>query len=230
MANRTRMSPRISTNKLAEYMRATPSRRRKIIEQQKNPPTYMVTWYADAQSAITKFILGGCADESILKNEINRLNGLTTQNETEETRNKTNVDALAAFLNWYEQLDLKGYELTAGPNSQPKLVCSGVEVSVRPEVFIRGTETRNGEFVGCIKLYFSKDSKLDDESGSYVGALLHQYSCRHLASGRKVKQKACITIDVFGQQAFVAPKAIVKRSADIDAACKEIEVIWPTLN
>lgn len=37
------MKPRISVNQLGEYMMATPTRRRQIVKDQKNPPPFKST-------------------------------------------------------------------------------------------------------------------------------------------------------------------------------------------
>lgn len=50
--NTQRSEPRKSANKLGEYMTATPSRRRRIIKDQKRPKDFIVPRYTEAQAAI----------------------------------------------------------------------------------------------------------------------------------------------------------------------------------
>ena len=54
-----RTDPRISINSMAEYLGATASRRQRIVEEQKRPPTFRVNWYQFAQDTITQFIVAG---------------------------------------------------------------------------------------------------------------------------------------------------------------------------
>lgn len=54
-----RPSPRISATKLGEYLTATASRRRKIVEDQKYPPPFQVARYTEAEKAIVEFLTTG---------------------------------------------------------------------------------------------------------------------------------------------------------------------------
>ena len=49
-----RQAPRISVNKLGEYMTATPLRRRRIVLDQKRPKTFIFARYREPQDAIVK--------------------------------------------------------------------------------------------------------------------------------------------------------------------------------
>jgi hypothetical protein len=219
--------PRISVNKLAEYLEAAPARRHKIVEDQKNPPTFMVTWYQDAQDAISEFILGGCTDETVLHDAITRLSRKTVKNDFEKSRNLTNVEALNSFLNSYQELETKNVTFSAAPVNPPKIEYSGVQVSVRPEILIKDNQTK--EIIGCLKLYFSKEHHLNSETGAYLGAILNQYASKHLGAGANIKSKFCVAVDVLGQKIFTAPKAISRRITNVRAACEEIRLIWPTI-
>ena len=55
---RVRLHPRISANKLGEYMVSPPLRRQSIIERQKYPCTYIGAYYEPAHEAIVDFIVG----------------------------------------------------------------------------------------------------------------------------------------------------------------------------
>ena len=49
--------PKISLNKLGEYLDATPSRRKKIIQDQQDPRPVITIRYQDARENITEILL-----------------------------------------------------------------------------------------------------------------------------------------------------------------------------
>lgn len=55
--------PRISINKLGEYMTATPARRRQIVRDQKNPPAFKAARYKPARETIVSYLEDGMADD-----------------------------------------------------------------------------------------------------------------------------------------------------------------------
>ncbi len=64
---------RISVNKLAELLiTPNPTRRRKIVQDQKYPNTSIVTRYRQAYGPINEFLTGG-RDEAVITQAIKRL-------------------------------------------------------------------------------------------------------------------------------------------------------------
>lgn len=213
---------------MAEYLGAAASRRQKIVEEQKRPPTFRVNWYQFAQDAVTRFIAGGCADESILTRETTRLSRATPVNDYEESRFQTNGEALASFLDTYDELDLSGLTVSTGSPDQPKVTYSGVEISVRPEIHLRGIHPRQGDFTGAIKLFFSKNAPLDADGAAYTTAVLYCFVQSHLAANAPARKQQCLVFDVFAGEVYSTPNASTRRINDVNAACREIALMWPT--
>lgn len=68
-----RMAPRISCTKLGEYMVASPTRRRRILEDQKFPSGFIVPLYADAQEVISGYLQRGGNNVELVEQAIDRL-------------------------------------------------------------------------------------------------------------------------------------------------------------
>lgn len=221
----SRKAPRISVNKLGEYMTATPLRRRRIILDQQRPKTFIVPRYTEAQDAIAKYLVGGQQDEGVLHSEIERLSLAPSATEWEEQRKRLCVEALERFLDLAGSIDLSGQTATAGCNDQPRLQVGGLEVSVRPEVIVRGTNRSGLSAGGAIKLYFSKTIPLSHEGGEYVATLVHQFADTHIEPGN-ADSRLCQVIDIFGGRLFTAPRASARRRRDVWAACEEIARAW----
>lgn len=227
MANEGRRTPRISVNKLGEYLTATPSRRRRIIYEQRHPPTFQVIRYREAERAIVDYLVGG-QDEKILEKARTRLAATVPESEFEAQKVQLCTEALEAFEDCLDMLDLDGLALTAGQSDPDQLEFAGVNVSVRPEIVLVG-EDRGGPRVGCIKLYFGKTGPLDDRSGPYVSTVLAAFAERNLAEKGRVDSRLVLTVDVFAREVFAAPKARTRRLEDVTAACEEIAARWGSM-
>lgn len=220
-------APRVSINQLATYLVSTPTQRRRIIQKAKTPPTFQVNWYDPARQAINAFVASGMLDESVLVAESARLLGATPTSDYEESRFRTNAEAIDAFLDCYDQIDLADHTLVCGPNAAPPLIVQGVEISVRPEFTSTGTH-RGQSVCGAVKLYFSKDDPLTEVSAPYIAAVLMQHVLtHHQPPGHTTRHDSCMVIDVFGRSVHTAPRATARRFQDIDVACQEVRLWWP---
>lgn len=186
----------------------------------------MVNWYDPARQAINQFVSGGMVDESFLISESARLLSHPFSSDYEENRLRTNAEAIDAFLDSYDQIDLAGHTLTLGPSSPPALNVRGVEISVRPE-FLSAGMYRGQQVCGGVKLYFSKDVPLTDESAPYITAVLMQHIQAHnQPSGHLARPNSCIVVDVFAGCVYTAPRATTRRFRDIEVACQEVSLWW----
>jgi hypothetical protein len=226
-----RQEPRISLNKLAEYITATPTRKDTILKQQKYPKDYMVTYYAEAERIVVGYLsYNDLADRNKLFEGVQRLQyqlAETTKSE-EKKRLDSNLAALFAFLAMIDSIDLNGASLKRMDNRDPSLTLSGVEVSVRPEVMV--TKTHNGkQKVGAIKIHFSKTSPLNEEAQGYVSAGLQLYCEDKLADFGIVDPKLCLVIDVHSQKIMSNINNKTQRMKNIKAACSHIKTLWNTV-
>lgn len=216
-----RQSPRISVTKLGEYLTVGAGRRRKIIEDQKHPQPFQVARYTEAERAIVEYLAR--RDLAALEARRTRLAQTPAKSEYDAERRQLCIEAIDAFEDVLDELDLDGIQAAAAPPSPDYLVFAGVDVSVRPEVLL-ARSGRSGPAVGCMKLYFSKNHPLDEKAGAYVSTLLGQFAQRNLTG--KVSDDLLLTVDVFGGTVFTAPKARTRRLEDIVAACEEIAIRW----
>lgn len=223
-----RTSPRISINQLAAYLTATPSQRRRILQVAKNPPTFRVNWYDPARSAIAVFVRGGMANENILTDESARLYSLPVSSDYDETRNRTNAEAIDAFLDCYDQIDTADSILEA-PTSSTLQTIHNVDISIRPEFLISG-RARGVDVCGGVKLYLSTSEPLTNQSAPYIAAALMQHiQSHHQPTGHVARHALCQVIDVCARTVHSAPRATTRRFTDIAAACQEIALIWPSV-
>lgn len=218
-----RIAPRISLNKLAEFMTAKPGRQQTIIKDQKQPNDFVVARYNLASNAITNYILQPHGFS--LQNAIAAIAPLATDSKWNQQNAELCQAALIRFMTMAENLSWDGLIPVAGDNFAPKMTLNGVDISVRPEIILKsGNKT-----VGGIKLYINKGTPLNQDSGGYVSTVLYRYLSDVLSTENDVSRNACMVVDVFGQNIYYAPKAYKRTMTDVEAACRNIAILWDAL-
>jgi hypothetical protein len=139
-----------------------------------------------------------------------------------------NCDLLGNLLDIPDLLPLDGLTLTALPNSQTDLSISGVAVSVRPEILLRGVH-RGQEVIGALKLYLPKTYPLTAATADYITTTIHQHLTTYPPAPIPVDYRLCFVADVSARTVFAAPRSYTRRRSDIVAACEEIAVRWPKI-
>ena len=213
-------APKISLNKLGEYMNATPARRRRIIEDQIAPKDFVVARYTDARESIIDCIAGKISEDQLTQIAEDLREKEYESKFTAQDKNLS-ADAIDSFLEISDQLP-DNYKFEKVPaNEKSTIEIAGVDVSIRPDAYIKND---NDEVVGALKLHFPKSNPLDKNSGEYVATALKAF----LQEGTEntIDHKLCIVVDVPSSSVIPAPKAGKKRMIDIEAACEEIGAQW----
>lgn len=225
-----RTRPRISVNKLGEYLAENKaSRRLAILREQKQPVRCRVIRYTAACRAIVAALTAPGDPQSVLAEHLEDLKrGESASAASEFTVREGRLcrEAIRSFVDILPTLDLNGLKVESGRNDVPKLHQAGVEISVRPELVLRGNSRRGQPVVGAIKLHFPKSHPLDQEAGDYVGAILHQYGELHLAGPEACDPRFCFVIDIATRRIWTAPRNFLRRRSEVLAACREIAIIW----
>ena len=219
-------SPKISVNKLGEYLGASPSRRRTIIKDQKNPSTFKAARYKDAREAIVDYAASGMEDEAKAINQIESLLNQDYKSEYEEQDKSLSASSIASFLDLSDEIEIDSdkFDFEAVDKfSTNTTEISGVSVSMRPDLLIK--DANDNSVVGALKLHFSKSAPLETEGCKYVATALRKHLEENYPSA-KIDNKKCIVVDIPDQNVQSAPKAYKKRMKDIAAACEEISQRW----
>lgn len=220
--------PRISLNKLGEFLTTSPSRRRRILMDQKYPSTFIVARYNDAENAISDFISNGLQDFSVLDVALKELDEKTVNTEWEAQTKSLNYEALDSFYDFADQIEFHDSEFVrVNKREVSSMVFDEVAISVRPEILIY-RDNKNDKQIGAVKLFFSKNNSLTKQSGEYIASLLMRY-LKEFGEECVPSHKICCVVDVFAQQIYFAPASYKRRMADVMAACQEISAIWSKL-
>ena len=221
--------PRISVNKLSEYLVAKGARQRSILRNQKFP-NIAGMYYAEAANAVSACLASNLEDTSRIAQQIRVLEQQSPETAGAIRRVNSNIDALESFEALLDDIDLKGATAELGEQKPEKLVMHGVDISVRPEIILRGAGKSGKEQVGALKIHFSRTFPLTEVSGGYVAAVLQRYAEDKLIEGDEIVGPAyCFVIDIGSGTVHSSVKATARRLKDIESDCKNIAAIWPTI-
>lgn len=223
-----RNDPRLSVNKLAQYVTSRAARQNQILRNAKYPPDYITAYYRDAAEAISSFIGGNMVDLGILDRATARLLQAPSSNIQQDRQKSANVDAIETFAGMLDDIDLKGATPSLAPHTAPHVNVGGVAVSVRPDIILR-CEKKGSPLVGALKLHFPRSEPLDDEQAGYVSAMLHRYLSDHMLDDGTASTAHCVVIDVASATFHPGVASVKKRMNDIQGSCGHIAQLWPSI-
>jgi hypothetical protein len=219
--------PRISVNKLAEYLSTNKAARRtRILKEAKFPPTFQTIRYDPAREIVQRFLSGAIPNTQSLQTVIDTYSKLPASDDYEQRTQKSNVEALGYFLTLAPTLDFGDSEISLGAHAPPKITISDVAISVRPDLLLV-TSKKGANLRGAIKLNISKGAVHTKDSSEYAGTLVRHYlTGKH---GAECDYRLCYTLDVFGKKLTEAPKSVTNRMKDVESACAEIARQWESI-
>lgn len=210
--------PRISAEKLAEYLVSSPMRRQAILEREKYPCVEISSYYEPARAAIVDYLLGRIGREGLLLRYA-VLEAAMYESRYAMHKARGCAEAVLRFLDLEPSLDLRGMTPVL-VERHDKLDVEGVAIAVEPDLVLEG----RGQ-TGALKLLFGKG--IPRSHADIVAVLLCGYT---LASAGQALGEACLAVDVFsGTVRSVPTCASGRRGRDIEAACDEIRRRWPTV-
>ena len=223
-----RPDPRLSINKLGEYLTCGALRRRRILNDAKHPQGFIVPRYNDFYAVASRFLESNPLDAAIIYAAIDEILARAPGTEWDEQNKSLNVDLLTNLVDIPDLLPLEGLRMIAMPNVQNDLEIAGVTVSVRPEILLTGT-IRGRDVMGALKLYLPKSYPLDQTTADYITTTVHQHLSTFPQLDAEIDYRLCLVADVPTRTVYAAPRSFTRRRNDIEAACEEIAARWPSI-
>ncbi|MDB5126380.1 hypothetical protein [Mucilaginibacter sp.] len=220
-------NPRISINKLGEYIYATPSRQRRILIEAKFPSEIITTRYAPVQKAAIEYFVASVKDIEIFNRVKEILSQKPTINDHQKEKVRSCIEALSHLTScassklvpYIENPAIKGFKDCSS------ITINGVIISLRPEILLLDAITNQPK--GAIKLVFSKGHFLTIQEGQCIAGLIKSYL--EGALNINCYYKDCVTLDVFSDRLIYAPIKNAWTISKVENACDSIRSIWPSL-
>jgi hypothetical protein len=223
---RVRVRPRMSSPKLGEYLYAEAGRREKLLRDQKFPPAFQTARYADAENAIRASLVSGRDVVERLKESAQTVSSLVTTTDWRTVSKRCCVQAIHDFAALFPSIPTAGSEFSIPEKGGIVLNLEGVVVSVHPVALSR-REVRGRERRGAILAIFQKTDPVGERPGKAVAELLRRALMQ--AGQPDLHPSECVVVDIFRKQIFTAPAQSQRVFANINSACREIAVRWPTI-
>ena len=228
-------NPRLSANQLSEYLTASPTRRKTIVRDAKFPKRAVVARYDLAKSAMARFLCDPMRSQAIFVDAIADLHTRESKDGASDWIKedcRLSVEAIDAFRKPYNKMGLGKVDCRAVLPGQPKLIVSGVDVSVAMDVTTHRPNKQGEDCVGGIILMLSKSeastsARMDRCRTSAVLAVL--FAEAHLTHAGKPDPKICFALDVFNGKLIPAPNTYKKKEDNITESCEEVALRWPTM-
>jgi hypothetical protein len=223
--------PRISVNKLAEYMVSKAARQRKLLRDRKypDPDFQMGMYHKEASEAIAAYLTGDHLSTQNIDAQIQIIKQQNPGKIGTQRRLNSNIEAMERFLDMLDDFDFGDHATSLGGHAPQKLTYHNVAISVRPEIILRG-EKKGKKIIGAVKLHFAKGFQMDDDSAGYVSAAVNEFCIRHVAEDDEtVSSELCQVFDIGSGNIFAGVKATKSRLKDIEDTCRNIADIWPNI-
>lgn len=215
----------ISINPLAEFIKATDTRKKRIIEQQKKPSPIIVNWYQLAKSRMKKFIINN-ADYETIDDAILTLKNRKGLNQRQAIDRQVSLEALERFVklkipNVLQEKDIEFYKF-----KNKSIIYQNIEITVSPDVIF--SIKRDGvKHYGAIKLRVSKSKPFDNDQQNLIASTLYEYLKYNITDTNCIiEPDLCLSLDVFGN----GYKALNANSNDTllnyKSYFEEIKNIW----
>jgi hypothetical protein len=221
-------TPKMTINKLGEYIVANPKRQRRILEQLKYPEEnrFGAVAHQEAREAIKQYFVNNF-DDTFIHSCIADLHTKTATNDFQQALITSSIEGLEKVLD--SEVINKDLEYDFYTGSNPKLNINGVEISVFPDLIVK-SKVRGKEYAGALKLHLSKNSVITDEGNKYIGAMLHNFGTLHIESSTNpIRCENFISYDIFKDVFVECPRSIVTRMDHIEACCLNIVAIWASI-
>lgn len=227
--------PRLSANQLAEYLKASPTRRKGIIKDAKFPRTLIVAQYKGAREGIGKFICSPERDQGILANAIIALTEREAKLDASDWTkddSRRSIEAITTFHNSIQQLGINKLDCRPIVLGQPNLSIGGVEISVSLDATTHRLVSGEDRVGGIICLY----SKASETSGTaradrckVAAVLALRFATEHLGYMGNADPKLCWALDVMDGKPYRAPDSYKMLLDNMAVSCEEVALRWGTI-
>jgi hypothetical protein len=216
---------------LALYLVSSDVGKLGIIRRNKYPSKHVVSPYQDCKRIITRFLADDARDRNTLVAGIEQFEHAIEKSTTVPSKRedaRRSIAALNAVLSGYNQLELGKLQFTLAPRVNALLI-NGVRVSVNLDL-LTSSSTRGVDHQGGVILRLTQADESDkrEEMGFLTATLAFMQVEDKLPGVGEPTAKLCLAIDVQNKAKYEA-RAGSRRRSNIEAACKFIKSVWPSV-
>lgn len=216
----------ISINPLAEFLEATDSRKKRIIDEQADPDPVRIPYYQLARASIAKSILDNKNYQIHLEEAISKINQKVVEKKWQKSDKINSIKALELWGDMYLPDMIVNNSLERIRTKVKFLPLYGVQIKISPTAIFR-IEIEGKKYIGGFKIHISKGKPFNNKQSAFVAQLLNQFLSNFVAKEDEiVDSQLCICIDPFSGTMISASNKIKLDMKHLKNVCKEICDIW----
>lgn len=229
--SRLKSTPEVSASLIAQYIRASPTRRKSMIRAAHFPKPDVIAQYDIAREGLVRFLTDDTRNYQHLANVKDRLREREERPESsdwEKDDSRRSIDAVEAFENGYNQMGFHRLECRR-PGSLPRFDLWPTKIKVELDCITRKPDRLGpGPFGGAIFLFWKtrQETEARIDQCKTIAGLIYVYCERHLAHLGTPNRSLCLAVDVFAERAIPAPSGFAQKLDYIEDACEEIAARW----
>tara|TARA_Y100001934_G_C12204185_1_gene702737 strand:- start:118 stop:798 length:681 start_codon:yes stop_codon:yes gene_type:complete len=218
---------RISVNQLATFVLASQPKKQRIIHQQKNPSTLIVSWYGKAKSVMRSFYKDPM-NIGLIETGLKELKETKPKSKWQVSNRQGSIEILERFIKMQVPKCFEGDNVEFVKPSLKSLSILGVEIIASPELIFCFHQDGKLRY-GAVKFHTSKSGKFTREQSKVVAAALKLYLKRYIAEfdpEAEVAYEYCLSVDVFNEAITNAGGDLKDIEKTINEACHEVIKLW----
>ena len=215
----------ISINQLADFSKATPRGKERIIHQQKYPNKVKVFWYQNAKAKIKKSLAKG-GDLKPVYLGLEEIMKKNPEKDWQKSDKKVSIEALERYIKMGIPKMLKDFDYYVVKPQDNCFQVDGVKIIVAPDVVYAGV--MNGErVIGGLKVHISKTKPFEKMQGALVATSIMKFlEQRDEFSDYTVHPGLCMSVDIFAERVIAASAIEDQTFIEIKNLCQEIKELW----
>jgi hypothetical protein len=229
-----RPNPQVSASQIAEYLDASPTRRKSIIRAARFPKRSVVAQYGKAREGLVNFLGDGARSSkhlAVATDYLEKRKDRAGATDWLKRDSRQSIEALEAFQRAYNKLGFRAIDFRPVTGRLPALDEWATKVSVDLDLTIHVPVEASRDRIGGAILLFSRgeaSGKARIEQSRTIAAMVLKFCDRFMPERGDPDKKLCFAVDVFGATAY---QPAGQRKLDyVRDACDEIAVRWPTIS
>lgn len=231
-----RPNPQVSANQIAEYLAASPTRRKRIIRDARFPKTSIVAQYDKAREGLVNFLADDTRSIKHLAGAteyLTRRNGRPDATDWLKRDGRFSMEAIEVFQLAYNKLPFVKLDCREVNGRQPHLDMWPTRVSVNLDLTIhKPVKASNRDRIGGAILLFSRgetSGRARTEHCKVIAGLIYTYCQRFMSEHSDPDAGLCFAVDVFNRTAHTPPGTFAAKLRHVADACEEIAARWKTI-
>ncbi len=226
-----RTRPRTYLHALAHYLDASPTKRRQIIDNEKYPSPYRVSYWP-AKQLFREAIRLNWDEETLFSVAADRWFSGPAASALADFRRRQTMDALAEFCSLLEPLKQRLKTLNATVRLPGRLwtplSLGGVLVADSPSLILRRSHCGTDQ-VGVLSFHVAKTKTHNLESAKRAAALLVTLAAENKTANTILVPELCIVVDIHSGLIVDGNRGNRRRMRLAKHGCREIAAIWDEL-